>query len=186
MEEGAKVDGHIEYTPSLVQGWLEGTWAQKLLVGSKFIASVMNFLYSFVVGLILIKLFPDNLNAAVFQLQRHPLKTLIAGCVLLIALPLASLVLLMTILGVPFALTLIAANIIGFYTAKIYTIYFGAHFLAVKCKLHARRVLVLFTGLVVYFCLTAIPVFGTLLAFAAMLLGVGAGVRAQGITTHKN
>jgi uncharacterized membrane protein len=37
-----------------------------------------------------------------------------------------------------------------------------------------------FLGLVIYFCLTPIPVFGTILAFVFMLLGLGAGVLSQG------
>ncbi len=183
VEDGARIRGEVYYSPSLVQGWIQGTWMQKLLVGSKVLASLMNFLYSFVVGLILIKLFPGNLETVLRHLNHHPWKALLFGCVLLVALPLVSLVLLMTILGVPFALTLIAANIIGFYTAKIYTIYWGAHFFAKKFKLHARKTLILSSGLVCYFLLTAIPFAGTLIAFLCMLFGVGAGVLAQ--TPHK-
>lgn len=179
LEEGSQVDGEITYSPSIVQGWIEGTWIQKLLSTSKILGSLMNFLYSFVVGWILIQVFPKNLEGALYQIQHKPWRVFSVGVLLLIALPLASLVLLITILGVPFALTLIAANIIGFYTAKIYTILFVAHYLCKKFKISLHKMVKLFTGLVVYFLFTAIPFVGMCIAFVSMLVGVGAGVLAS-------
>jgi hypothetical protein len=140
----------------------------------------MNFIYTFVMGVILIKVFPKNLEFALYELKRHPLKSLSYGIMLLMLLPLASLLLLMTILGIPFALALIALNIIGFYTAKVYTIFFASNWLFGKLRMKANRLPSYFLGLVIYFCLIPIPIFGTLLAFTCMLFGLGAGVLSQG------
>jgi len=98
--------------------------------------------------------------------------------VLLILLPLASLILLMTILGIPFAITLIALNIIGLYTAKIYTICFASNWVF-GSFLKRSHIPNFFCGLTLYFILTLIPVFGTLLAVTSMLFGLGAGILAQ-------
>jgi hypothetical protein len=124
-------------------------------------------------------MFPKNLNAALDALKGHPLKSFVYGVMLLILLPLASLILLMTILGVPFALTLMAANIIGFYTAKVYSIFCVSNWLFGKIGLKHNRLPSFFCGLLIYFALTLIPVFGTIVAFAAMLFGLGGGVLAQ-------
>jgi cytoskeletal protein CcmA (bactofilin family) len=179
IDPAARMEGTVIYHPSLVHGLVQGTWLQRLLVGSKVVTLLMNFFYTLVVGIILLKVFPKNLEAALHTLQDHPLKCFSYGVMLLVLLPLASLVMLMTILGVPFALTLIAANIIGFYTAKIYTIFWASQWLFHRIKLRVRRFVVLVVGIVCYFILSEIPFFGLIFAFVAMLLGLGAGVLAQ-------
>ena len=81
---------------------------------------------------------------------------------------------LMTILGIPFALTLIALNIIGLYTAKVYCIFWASNWIFGswifgRMKMKTNGLPSFFLGLVVYFCLTPIPIFGTILTFAFML-----------------
>jgi cytoskeletal protein CcmA (bactofilin family) len=180
IEPGAAIRGQVEYHPSFVHELIKGTWIQSFLVGSKIIAILMNFFYTFVIGVILIKIFPKNLESALYELKKHPVKSLSYGLMLLILLPLASLLMLMTILGIPFALTLIALNIIGFYTAKVYCIFWASNWIFGKTGMKVNRLPSFFLGLVVYFCLTFIPVFGTILSFVFMLLGLGAGVLSQG------
>lgn len=180
IEAGATIRGTTTYHPSFVHELVKGTWIQSLLVGSKIIAILMNFIYTFVIGVILVKIFPKNLESALYELKKHPLKSFSYGLMLLILLPLASLLMLMTILGIPFALTLIALNIIGFYTAKVYCIFWASNWIFGRFRMKASRLPSFFLGLVIYFCLTPIPVFGTILAFAFMLLGLGAGVLSQG------
>lgn len=179
IEAGATIHGDVIRRPSFVHELVKGTWIQKFLVGSKVLVTLMNFIYTFVIGIILIKVFPKNLEAALHSLNEQPLKAFTYGIMLLILLPLAALILLMTILGVPFALTLMAANIIGFYTAKVYSIFWASNWLFGKVGFKCNRGPSFFCGTVVYFCLTAIPIFGILLAFAFMLFGLGAGVLAQ-------
>ncbi len=179
VDQGAVIEGQVTHHPSLVHELVKGTWIQKLLVGSKVVALLMNFLYTLVVGIVLIKMFPKNLESALHVLKTHPWKAFSWGLMLLILLPLASLILLMTILGVPFALTLIAANIIGFYTAKIYSIFWVSNWVLGKFKFRISRMAALPIGLVLYFFLISIPILGAVLSFAAMLFGMGAGVLAQ-------
>lgn len=179
IDPAAQVKGQVLYHPSLVHELVQGSWLHKLLVGSKIVTLLMNLVYTLVVGLILLKIFPKNLEAALHALQEHPWKSFSYGVMLLILLPLVSLILLMTILGVPFALTLIAANIIGFYTAKIYSIVWVSNRWLTHIKLKANRFPILCVGVLCYFILSEIPIIGGLIAFAAMLFGLGAGVMAH-------
>lgn len=179
IDQGAVIEGQITHHPSLVHELVKGTWIQGLLVGGKVVALLMNFLYTLVVGIVLIKMFPKNLESALHVLKTRPWKAFSWGLMLLFLLPLASLILLMTILGVPFALTLIAANIIGFYTAKIYSVFWISNWCLAKFKLRISRLTALTLGLILYFSLTSIPILGVVLSFAAMLFGLGAGVLAQ-------
>jgi hypothetical protein len=192
IEPGATIRGTTTYHPSFVHELVKGTWIQSLLVGSKIVAILMNFIYTFVIGIILIKIFPQNLESALHELKKHPFKSLSYGLMLLVLLPLASVLMLMTILGIPFALTLIALNIVGFYTAKVYCIFWGSNWIFGKLKMKGNRLPSFFLGLVIYFFLVAIPIFGTILSFVFMLLGLGAGVLSQGkrgifnINTNRN
>ncbi len=179
IEAGATIRGKVTHHPTFVHGLVKGTWIHGLLVGSKVLALLMNFIYTFVIGLILIKMFPKNLEAALHAIQSNPLKALCYGIMILILLPLAALILLMTVLGVPFALTLIAANIIGFYTAKVYSIFWASNWLFGKIRFKPNRLPGFTCGLILYFCLTSIPIFGTVVALAAMLFGLGGGILAQ-------
>jgi hypothetical protein len=178
IDEGAYIGGQLIHHPSLLHELIKGTWIQKVLVGSKVLALLMNFVYSLCVGIVLIKLFPRNLGDALQALGEKPLKSFGFGLILLFVLPLASLILLMTILGIPFAITIIALNIIGLYTAKVYSICFVSNW-AFGAFLKRNHIPNFFCGLVVYFILTLIPVLGTLLALVSMLFGLGAGVLAQ-------
>ncbi len=184
IDQGARIQGKVVQHPSFVHELVKGTWIQKLLFGSKVLAILMNFIYTFTIGVILIKFFPKTLEMAQETLKEIPLKCLGCGIVMLIILPLISLIMLMTILGVPFALTLIAANIIGLYTAKIYTIFWISNWGFRKLRLTRNRVPTLLLGLIVYFSLTSIPYVGIVLATLAMLIGLGAGILSQTRRNH--
>ena len=85
-------------------------------------------------------------------------------------------IVLMTILGVPFALTLIAVNVIGFYTAKLFSLFWVGNHFGPYIGLKPNRVWTLIVSLICYFLLTAIPFIGTCIAFIAMLFGLGASI----------
>lgn len=175
----AQVKGEVIHHPSMIKDLFQGEWLQGLVIGSKIATFLMNYLYCLVVGLLLIKLFPKNLEITLNVLYHRPWASLIYGITLMIVLPLASLILLMTILGAPFALTLLALNVISFYTAKIFSILAVSHLFFSKFNVKLSQVLTLVFGLLIYFSLTLIPIFGTALAIAAMLFGLGASILAQ-------
>lgn len=189
IEQGAVIVGKVTRRPSFVNELVEGTWIQGLLLGSKVLGILMNFIYTFVTGVVLLKFFPRNVEAALHSLQDHPLKAFTYGIMLLVLLPLASLILLMTILGVPFALALIALNIIGFYTAKVYSILWASNWFLGMVGFKQNRLPGFFCGTVIYFALVAIPIFGFIFAFIAMLFGLGAALVAQvkrGVLTQEH
>jgi predicted acyltransferase (DUF342 family) len=179
VDEGAVIKGELIHRSSLVHGLLEGKWLHVLLIGSKIAATLMNFLYTFVIGWIVLKIFPRKLTGALYALQTTPWKALAFGLMVLVLLPLVSLILLMTVLGAPFALTLIALNIVAFYTAKIFCIFWASNHLFMRIGLKPNRLSTFFLGLILYFLLLPIPIFGFLLSWASMIFGMGAGLIAQ-------
>ena len=178
IDPEAQIGGKIIHHTSVVQKFIGGGWLKGVIVGSKVVGFIMNFIYSFVVGWLLIRLFPRNFELAQEALSLHFLKCFGFGLMLLILLPLASLLLLMSILGVPFALTLIALNVITFYTVKIFPILWFTEKVFKGFNIKIGRYSALAIGLFAYFLLTPIPYFGIVLVLAALLLGLGAGAVA--------
>lgn len=179
IDPKAVIEGKIIRYPSLLETLFQGRLANGIVWGSKLATILMNFLYSLAIGLILIRVFPKKLATTMAVLNERPWKALSYGVLIIVLLPLISLILLMTILGVPFALTLIALNILGFYTAKVFTVFWGSNALFGRLGFKENRPLSFFMGLVIYFMLTSIPYLGIVISIVAMLLGVGAGIVGQ-------
>ena len=133
----------------------------------------MNFCYSFIVGLILIRFFPQNIFRAISAIEKRPMYTLLTGVVVIVVLPLAFLILLITILGAPFALTLLAINVIGLYTAKVITIFFLVSRILRRIDFERHLRLYFFFGLICYFAVILIPFIGPIASIAAALFGLG-------------
>lgn len=179
IDEGAQIGGPIAHQLSVVNEWIEGTWIQHVLATGKVLATLMNFLYTLGIGLVILKMFPQNLAKTVVVLSSRPWKACIWGIGLMIFVPLLCIILLMTVLGAPFALTLLALNIVGFYTAKIYSIFWATSWVFRKAHFRYKQVSTLILGLIGYFCLVNIPGIGFILSLLAMWLGLGAAVMAQ-------
>jgi len=184
IDPGARIGGKIHYHSTLLRDILKGTWLQGVFIGSKLAVLFMNFLFTFVIGVILLKIFPGSIHEAIHALKRHPWKSFVYGIVLLILFPLTALLLLMTILGAPFALTVLALNVVTFYTVKIISIFWVSNALFPWIGLKPNKVPTFTLGLLLYFLLTAIPYFGPALALTTLLFGLGSVVVSQGKHLH--
>ena len=179
IDPKARIGGTVLYHRSIFRDLMDVPLIQGLVIGSKVATFLMNFIYTFVMGIIIIRMFPRKLSKALHALQEDPLKSLYYGAILLVLFPLASLILLATVIGAPFALTLIALNIVTFYTVKIFTILWIANRLFAKWKWKKNGVMTLFSGQVLYSLLVAIPFVGIFFAFLTMVFGLGAVAVAQ-------
>ena len=104
------------------------------------------------------------------------MQSLVAGIVLVFLLPIVMLMLLITILGVPFALTLLSLTVVGFYTAKILSILWLSTHLFRRFEFKNHKKLYFAFGLIVYFILGLIPYLGTLVTIGALFFGIGGGI----------
>jgi cytoskeletal protein CcmA (bactofilin family) len=179
IDPRARIEGTITYHRSIFHSLMDVPLVRSIVIGSKVAAFLMNFIYTFVMGIVIIRLFPRKLSIALNSLQASPLRAFWYGLLLLILFPLASLVLLATVIGAPFALTLIALNIVTLYTAKIFTILWLANKLFSKWRWRKNGLRSLALGQILYCILTAVPYVGPFLAFCAMVLGLGAIVVFQ-------
>jgi hypothetical protein len=99
---------------------IEWSWLKGVILGSKILVVMMNFAFTFVFGLIVIKLFPSQVMQTTKVSSEKLMSSLGVGVVVLVLAPILSILLLITVIGAPFALALIALNIFSFYTAKIF------------------------------------------------------------------
>lgn len=180
----ALIKGEVNYHPSLLYNVAQNGWIRSLRIGAKLLPLFMNFFYTLVLGLIIIRYFPHSIERAVKALMISPWSALLAGVVILVILPIVSLLFLMTILGAPFAITLIAVNVFAFYTAKIFVIMWLEKRFFVK-RFQRRRRLYFFWGLIAYFMVTMIPYIGHVISISAMILGLGAMVRGRIISSSE-
>ena len=118
IEDGAAVSGDVLYrsttTAVIAPGTVDGQVVQ-LPAQSNFIfgviltiANVVGFFAFVVCGIILLWLFRATGAASVEAIERHPLKTLLIGFLMLIGVPILVLLLAATLVGLPLAALLLA------------------------------------------------------------------------------
>ncbi len=137
---------------------------------------VVLFLASLVTGLLLIGLVNRHTRTAAAQINFKPLVSLGVGFVGFCAIPIAIIVLLITLIGIPAAIILLFAYTIFFYIAKIYvSIALGRTILrAVRKDADPKQGWSLLLGLVILAILFMIPVLGTVIYVLVLFWGYGA------------
>lgn len=186
IDPNAKVKEGITHHPSFFYDFFHSKLLKGLKIGSKLAALLMNFFYSFIIGLVMIRYFPYRIERTVETLNNKPAQSLVAGIVLLFLLPVTMLALLITVLGAPFALALLSLTVVGLYTAKILSIIWLSTHIFRKFEFNKHRRLYFSFGLIAYFILTTIPYLGTIITIAALLFGIGGAALSKMDKEAKN
>ncbi|HWQ94260.1 MAG TPA: polymer-forming cytoskeletal protein [Gammaproteobacteria bacterium] len=130
-------------------------------------------------GAVLILVFPKFAQDAAGTIASDPGKSLALGLALLVTLPVAAMLLMMTVIGIPLGMTVLLfyplALVIGYLTA--------AYFIGVRSAVKLRQGIVMTRGKQIVSLLLAllalsiiglVPVLGGLVIFIALLAGLGA------------
>ncbi len=179
IDSQARIGGQVLYKQTLFKDAMDMPVLRRLLVGSKVATFLMNFFYTFVVGVVFIRMFPKRLKGTLFVLQHHTWKCGYYGLFVLMLLPLISIILLISVIGAPFALTLMALNLISFYTVKVFAILSVSNFLFAKIGWQKNKIPALAAGQILYYLVVLIPGIGWVIAFSCMVFGLGASVVKQ-------
>lgn len=189
---GARIDGRLRYRSgeparidpgARIVGGVErlalpapeaGPWVQTGLS----VLKVLSFLGVVLLGVVVLLLLPQpSLNAA-RTTHREPLKSLLFGFALLVSVPIAALLLMVSIIGLPLAFALLALYVLALMLAWI-TAALALGDLGMRV---ARRpppprwvlLLAFAAGLVLLWLLGYVPIVGGIVRFIALLLGLGA------------
>ena len=140
---------------------------------------ILSLLAAFVVGLILLRLAPLFMKQTSNLLATKPWASLGLGFALLFLTPIAVLILLLTVIGIPLAVFALFVYSIYIYISKIFVAYFvGEKVLNFNDKKKVSAA-ALFVGLLIYYALTFVPVLGWFVSFLSTLFGIGALVMSK-------
>ena len=168
--------------------WTHGRIWSLLETGATWISFGMNYLFSFVLGLLLLRFFPRGLTMSIGAIESSFGKSLVWGICATLIVPIVIMVLFATLLGIPLAFTLLALCIVTFASAKIVPILWCLkkwHYRKGKqpivfsknASLPNRGAFAI--GLLIFLILAKIPLIGIFVSLLSMLLGVGGMLKSN-------
>ena len=143
---------------------------------------VIAFLMTLLAGIVIILIAPQRAKAAVASIKRKPWLSLGWGAIILFATPIAAIVTLITVIGVPVGLLGLTLYGIAIYLSQIAVgLFIGYWIIGYFSNVESRGILVgaLALGLAVLTLLKLIPYVGFPLWLATALFGIGAMVLSQ-------
>ncbi len=179
IDPQARIDGPLKYHPSMLSHLFQAHTVPKLLLGLNVFGFFMHLVFNFLLGWILIYLFPHKLQMTISMLEHQKGLCLGYGVIAIVLAPIICLAFFITIIGAPLALALVTFNIFGFYIARLIVILWLADKVVKRFHIHHRRLLPFLFGIIVYDFITLIPFIGSIAGLLSVLFGVGAVVLAQ-------
>lgn len=165
--EGAKINGQVEHhipekKPS--KTFWQIAWERLYSIFS-----------ALIVGLVLISLWPKQSKEISAYLLETPGKKMAWGALLMFVTPFASLVLILTLIGLPLALIILILWLIAIYLSKIFVGIAAGKIIIKKIKPKAKPtlMLIMITGVVTTWIIYTIPVLGWVLGLLAVWWGLG-------------
>jgi cytoskeletal protein CcmA (bactofilin family) len=182
--EGSSIKGDFNYSykenlnlnDSLITGTInfnekniENNWQKNIW---NFIISVFSAL---VVGLVFISLFRKEMTIIQEKVNSRYKKSLLLGLGIFFLTPIISIILMMTIIGIPLGLIMLILWFIMLYFAQIIVgLGIGKQIRETLFKLKQKNIMAdLIIGVTVLYLLFAIPIFGNIITFLSALLGLG-------------
>jgi cytoskeletal protein CcmA (bactofilin family) len=177
LKEGAKVAGQTEkksLSSSPMAGW-ENNF-NKVFIFLK----IVSFFSLLVVGLVLLTFLPKPILEIEAEMLKRPWPSFGWGFVFLVSVPFIVLLLLITLIGWPLALIILAFYLILIYLAKLiagFTLGLTVvNYLNPEKKYKGNLFWPLLVGSIIFLILSLLPVFGGLVKFLLILWGLGATV----------
>jgi cytoskeletal protein CcmA (bactofilin family) len=136
------------------------------------------FLSMLVCGSLLFLVFPNAVTGAAQAIKRFPLRSLLIGLALLFTLPPVAILFMITVVGIPIGLALLALYPLLLFLGYLATAFFIGRTAAdtmhqPKEFSFGRQVAFLAAALLMLVIATMIPVLGGLVVFAALVIGIG-------------
>lgn len=140
---------------------------------AKFGFSVYGFLTLLATGLVFLYFFPNFMQRVSDQISKKAGVTFAVGLVALIVAPVLFLILLMSVIGVPFALLLVVGYIFLLIISQIFAAVFVGGWIGRRLKFKLNNYLSFCLGLFTIYLLGWIPVIGWIMKFIATTVGFG-------------
>ncbi len=140
----------------------------------KFYLNLFSFIISFLFGLGFLYLFPKRAKEMNKILRKRYWRSLGIGFLSILLFPIALILLAISLVGIPFIFLIIPFFAFLLYFSRIFTsICLGKYILDRRSSKKSLR-WAFFIGLLIYYLIRLIPIFGDLVAFFFVLAGLGA------------
>lgn len=145
--------------------------ARQGFAGMRYAGAIFGALSAFIIGLILLKIYPNYSKEVADTISESPWKSLGIGFAGVFLLPIAFIILLATVVGIPLALILLAGYGIYIYLAKIFVMYWAG----LKISPKSKGIVQLLIGVAVFYLIRLLlPIGGGFVSLFATLFGFGA------------
>lgn len=184
---GAIIKGQLKYKSSYPaqisnQAQLNSTPIYQKINKHNFLIIIWSLLWLFkllsalIVGLVLVLVFKKTINRLNQKTLKYPNKTLIPGIIIMSVFPIISILLILTIIGVPAAFIIIVLWAILIYLSKILVAIMLGQLIITKInkKSHGSLLWSLFIGTIILFLLFSIPFIGWIIMLLSVWFGLGA------------
>ncbi len=170
---GAQIGGRVNHTRTADKSEDRDTKGEKLAASFKLMYKMLSALSALVLGWVFVSLFPVFSRQTIRAVETRTGPVLGTGLLILFLVPVFAVILLMTVVGMPFFLMLMAAYFVYIYASKIFFALFVGKKIADWMNGSHALFAYLFTGLVAWLLLTSLPWVGWIFSFASLLIGTG-------------
>jgi cytoskeletal protein CcmA (bactofilin family) len=150
----------------------------KFVHGADILSKLLSITTTLIIGLILIKAFPNCTSRTLKALRQRPWASLGIGFASIILVPVASVLLILTLFGTPLGILSLIIFATYLFYARIYVIIALGDFLMKKLNQTNNSLISLLIGIVIYYALTSLPLLGSIVKLITVFLGVGSGLIA--------
>ena len=177
--EGAQVAGQIKR--QAISQTQAHSW--KGSAGSYLLFAIISFFSLLVIGLVLVTLMPKLVFQVEAEMRAKPWANLGKGLIFAIVVPIAAIILMVTIIGLPLGLIVLPLYLIALYLAKVFGAFaiglFLTNYFSRSKKYSGALIWPMALGLAVVVLVTSIPMIGWLAKIVLILWTLGAMVTVK-------
>lgn len=196
ITSGADIQGNVKYTSpneakiqsgAIIMGNIshllperpdKADMAKGIMAGiaGTIVWKILSYLMIFIIGIILILIAQKRMVLVQKAIQRSPWHTLGWGALILIATPIAAIIVMITVIGLPLGIiTLLMWGIVLYLSQIPVALLLGRLIIRQNHELDSTGIMIgaLALGLLVLFVLRLIPIFGWIVSLIVILFGLG-------------
>ncbi|KPK23647.1 MAG: hypothetical protein AMJ70_02925 [Dehalococcoidia bacterium SG8_51_3] len=185
IQPGASISGDISHLIPERLDKAEKAKAKGIMAGTigTVVWKILSYVMIFIIGIILILIARKRLTLMQMAIQKSPWQTLGWGALILIATPIAAIIVMITVIGLPLGIISLLLWGIVLYLSQIpVALLLGRLIIRHNRELDSTGIMIgaLALGLLVLFVLRLIPVIGWIVALLVIVFGIGTLITSIG------
>lgn len=181
----AEIKGNLnyvrsEYFQSEINGLISGSVNESIKETKNYfnfstwlLKTLFLIISAFLVGLVIIYLFKNTAQELIFEKSKYLLKDFVFGLIFAILVPIASILLFISIIGIPLSLISLSLYLILIYLGKIVSAIFIGSLIFKIFKKEVLPIWKLLVGVILCWLIFSLPFVGAVLSGIASILGIG-------------